>query len=96
MPWIVPIPGYHKLHRLKENLGAVAIELSAQDRTDIAPCIPRNDELLDNHAVSPHLHQPSELPVVVLPLRAWRDSLDRVPVLRNPARFGAKEVVESH
>src|SRR5436190_9121273 len=30
-PWIVPIPGTTKLHRLEENLGAVAIELSTAD-----------------------------------------------------------------
>jgi len=30
-PWIVPIPGTTKLHRLQENIGAVAIELSAAD-----------------------------------------------------------------
>ena len=30
-PWIVPIPGTTKLHRLDENIGAVAIELSADD-----------------------------------------------------------------
>lgn len=30
-PWIVPIPGTTKLHRLEENLGAVAIKLSAAD-----------------------------------------------------------------
>lgn len=29
--WIVPIPGTTKLHRLEENLGAVDIELSADD-----------------------------------------------------------------
>jgi len=28
-PWIVPIPGTTKLHRLEENLGSVAVELSA-------------------------------------------------------------------
>jgi aryl-alcohol dehydrogenase-like predicted oxidoreductase len=27
-PWIVPIPGTTKLHRLGENLGAVAFELT--------------------------------------------------------------------
>ena len=27
-PWIVPIPGTTKLHRLEENIGAAAIELS--------------------------------------------------------------------
>ena len=30
-PWIVPIPGTTKLHRLEENLGAVAVELSTAD-----------------------------------------------------------------
>ncbi len=30
-PWIVPIPGTTKLHRLEENLGAVAIELTPDD-----------------------------------------------------------------
>jgi aryl-alcohol dehydrogenase-like predicted oxidoreductase len=30
-PWIVPIPGTTKLHRLKENAGAVAIELTHDD-----------------------------------------------------------------
>jgi aryl-alcohol dehydrogenase-like predicted oxidoreductase len=30
-PWIVPIPGTTKLHRLEENLGAVDVELTADD-----------------------------------------------------------------
>jgi aryl-alcohol dehydrogenase-like predicted oxidoreductase len=30
-PWIVPIPGTTKLHRLEENLGAAAVELSPDD-----------------------------------------------------------------
>jgi len=30
-PWIVPIPGTTKLHRLEENIGAAAIELSPDD-----------------------------------------------------------------
>jgi len=30
-PWIVPIPGTTKLHRLEENLGAAAIELTGDD-----------------------------------------------------------------
>jgi aryl-alcohol dehydrogenase-like predicted oxidoreductase len=30
-PWMVPIPGTTKLHRLEENLGAVKIELTADD-----------------------------------------------------------------
>ena len=34
-PWIVPIPGTTKLHRLEENLGAVEIELTADDLREI-------------------------------------------------------------
>ena len=34
-PWIVPIPGTTKLHRLEENIGAAALELSAGDLRDI-------------------------------------------------------------
>jgi aryl-alcohol dehydrogenase-like predicted oxidoreductase len=34
-PWIVPIPGSRKLHRLDENIGAADIELTAQDLSDI-------------------------------------------------------------
>jgi aryl-alcohol dehydrogenase-like predicted oxidoreductase len=30
-PWIVPIPGTTKLHRLEENIGAVNVELSPED-----------------------------------------------------------------
>ena len=34
-PWIVPIPGTTKLSRLEENIGAVEIELTADDLKDI-------------------------------------------------------------
>jgi aryl-alcohol dehydrogenase-like predicted oxidoreductase len=34
-PWIVPIPGTTKLHRLEENLGAIAVELTANDLQQI-------------------------------------------------------------
>jgi aryl-alcohol dehydrogenase-like predicted oxidoreductase len=34
-PWIVPIPGTTKLHRLKENIGAAAIELTTDDLREI-------------------------------------------------------------
>jgi aryl-alcohol dehydrogenase-like predicted oxidoreductase len=34
-PWIVPIPGTTKLHRLEENLGAAGVELSADDLRNI-------------------------------------------------------------
>jgi aryl-alcohol dehydrogenase-like predicted oxidoreductase len=34
-PWIVPIPGTRKLHRLEENLGAADIELSADELVEI-------------------------------------------------------------
>ncbi len=35
-PWIVPIPGTTKLHRLEENLGAAAVELTPDDLEEIA------------------------------------------------------------
>jgi aryl-alcohol dehydrogenase-like predicted oxidoreductase len=34
-PWIVPIPGTTKLHRLEENLGAIALQLDAEDLREI-------------------------------------------------------------
>jgi aryl-alcohol dehydrogenase-like predicted oxidoreductase len=34
-PWIVPIPGTRKLHRLQENLAAADVELSADELTEI-------------------------------------------------------------
>jgi len=34
-PWIVPIPGTTKLHRLEENLGAVNVDLSKNDLKEI-------------------------------------------------------------
>jgi len=34
-PWIVPIPGTRRLERLDENIGAVAVELTADDLREI-------------------------------------------------------------
>jgi len=34
-PWIVPIPGSRKLHRLDENIGAVDVELNSDDLSKI-------------------------------------------------------------
>jgi aryl-alcohol dehydrogenase-like predicted oxidoreductase len=34
-PWMVPIPGTTKLSRLEENLGAVSVELTADDLSEI-------------------------------------------------------------
>ena len=34
-PWIVPIPGTTKLHRLEENIEAVAVELTPEDLREI-------------------------------------------------------------
>ncbi|HSZ86537.1 MAG TPA: aldo/keto reductase [Puia sp.] len=35
-PWIVPIPGTTKLHRLKENIGSASIELTNEELKDIS------------------------------------------------------------
>jgi aryl-alcohol dehydrogenase-like predicted oxidoreductase len=34
-PWIVPIPGTTKLHRLEENLGAASVELTPEDLREL-------------------------------------------------------------
>ncbi len=38
-PWIVPIPGTTKLHRLEENLGAAAVKLSPDDARRIREAV---------------------------------------------------------
>jgi aryl-alcohol dehydrogenase-like predicted oxidoreductase len=38
-PWIVPIPGTTKLHRLEENLGAAAVELKPEDLCEIGDAL---------------------------------------------------------
>jgi aryl-alcohol dehydrogenase-like predicted oxidoreductase len=40
-PWIVPIPGTTKLHRLEENLGALDVVLSAGELEQIAAALSR-------------------------------------------------------
>jgi aryl-alcohol dehydrogenase-like predicted oxidoreductase len=40
-PWIVPIPGTTKRHRLEENLGGARIELSADDLREIQDAVSR-------------------------------------------------------
>ena len=34
-PWIVPIPGTSKLHRLDENIGSTRVELTADDLQEL-------------------------------------------------------------
>jgi aryl-alcohol dehydrogenase-like predicted oxidoreductase len=38
-PWMVPIPGTTKLHRLEENLGAVNVQLTADDLREIESAV---------------------------------------------------------
>ena len=40
-PWIVPIPGTTRLDRLKENVGAAAVELAADDLREIGDALAR-------------------------------------------------------
>jgi aryl-alcohol dehydrogenase-like predicted oxidoreductase len=42
-PWIVPIPGTTKVHRLRENLGATAVALSCSDLQEIEAAISEID-----------------------------------------------------
>ncbi len=38
-PWIVPIPGTTKLHRLEENIGGASVVLTAEDLTEIETAV---------------------------------------------------------
>jgi aryl-alcohol dehydrogenase-like predicted oxidoreductase len=38
-PWIVPIPGTRKLHRLKENIGAADVHLSAEENDTLTSAL---------------------------------------------------------
>jgi len=51
-PWIVPIPGTTKLHRLEENLGAVDVELTTEE-------LERIDEALERLTVQGHRYSES-------------------------------------
>lgn len=42
-PWMVPIPGTTKLHRLKENMGAAEITLNANDLQEITVAVSNID-----------------------------------------------------
>ena len=48
-PWIIPIPGTTKLHRLEENLGAVNVEMSEDElhRIDAASALARGARYSD-------------------------------------------------
>jgi len=52
-PWIVPIPGTTKLHRLGENLGAAAIELTIDDLREIGDALSKISVKGDRYP--PHL-----------------------------------------
>ena len=51
-PWIVPIPGTTKLHRLEENLGSVAVELTADDLGEIERAAAQIDVQGDRYSPS--------------------------------------------
>ena len=51
-PWIVPIPGTTKLHRLEENLGGAAVELTANDLKAIHDAISVIDVQGDRYPAS--------------------------------------------
>ncbi|MCP1444868.1 aryl-alcohol dehydrogenase-like predicted oxidoreductase [Pseudomonas sp. GGS8] len=54
-PWIVPIPGTTKLHRLEENNGAASIELTPQDLAAIESALERIQIIGDRYPA--HLQQ---------------------------------------
>jgi len=48
-PWIVPIPGTTKLHRLEENIGAENVELTKEDLDNIESAITRIEVVGDRY-----------------------------------------------
>ena len=48
-PWIVPIPGSRKLERLEENIGAVAVELTSDDLSQIANAMAKIEVVGDRY-----------------------------------------------
>jgi aryl-alcohol dehydrogenase-like predicted oxidoreductase len=52
-PWIVPIPGTTKQHRMKENIGAADIELTSGDLRQIEEALSRIKVVGDRYP--PHL-----------------------------------------
>jgi aryl-alcohol dehydrogenase-like predicted oxidoreductase len=52
-PWIVPIPGTTKAHRLKENVGAAAVELTGEDLRQIQEVL--SDIKVQGDRYPPHL-----------------------------------------
>jgi len=54
-PWIVPIPGTTKLHRLEENLGAAAVELTFDELKGIADALAKIEVHGDRYPA--HLQQ---------------------------------------
>jgi aryl-alcohol dehydrogenase-like predicted oxidoreductase len=54
-PWIVPIPGTTKIHRLEENIGAAAVELSADDLVAIEAALKQIKVVGDRYPA--HLQQ---------------------------------------
>jgi pyridoxine 4-dehydrogenase len=54
-PWIVPIPGTTKLHRLQENIGAAALGLSAAELAEIDAALGRIAVAGDRYP--PHLQR---------------------------------------
>jgi aryl-alcohol dehydrogenase-like predicted oxidoreductase len=51
-PWIVPIPGTTKLHRLEENLGSAAVELTSGDLHEIESALSEIEVLGDRYPAS--------------------------------------------
>ncbi len=69
-PWIVPIPGTTKLHRLEENLAAAEIQLSPGELEKISRA-PEQLKSLGN-VILPHFR------------RAWAGKRERVCVYTGP------------
>jgi aryl-alcohol dehydrogenase-like predicted oxidoreductase len=54
-PWIVPIPGTTKLHRLEENIGGASVALTGEDLRDIRDAVSKVD--VQGARYPEHLHK---------------------------------------
>ena len=85
-PWIVPIPGTTKLHRLEENVGAAEVELSADDLRDINDAV---SKITVEGARYPHRHRCAYTRVAHLQharLARWMRNAGQGPCRREPQR----------
>ncbi len=93
-PWIVPIPGTTKLHRLDENVGAAAVELTIDDLHKGADALSEIEVLGDRYPA--HLQKlvsRQDCATHLLPPRASRREQNQ-PLEDEPQRVKVLNAIE--